>query len=88
VSKKGRQFYEIFKREWNKRFQTVKEDGTPLELPKETQNEDKLSEEEMEAMELTEEEVEEMELAAEIGDFLDGIVEKIESEEDGKSKDQ
>ena len=61
----------------------VKADGTPLELPKEKQDEDDLSEEkltdeEIEEMELTEEEV-----ASEIGDFLDGIVEKLDSEEEG-----
>jgi len=80
------QFLKIFKREYEKRFQLVSKDGTPLEQPKEEQDKDSLSEEkltdeEMEEMELTEEELQEEELASEIGDFLDGIVEKLESEE-------
>ena len=70
-----KQFLKISKQEWEKRFQLVSEDGTPLELPKEGQEEDDLSEEELEEMELVED----------IGDFLDELVEKEEAK---KNKDK
>jgi hypothetical protein len=74
MRKKGALFLKLFEREWNKRFQLVNEDGTPLALPKEKQDEDDLSEEE-----LSEEDLQyEMELAEKIGDFLDELIEKEE----------
>lgn len=77
MRKKVALFIKLFQREWNKRFQLVNEDGTPLELPKEKQDKDDLSEEE-----LSEEDLQyEMELAGEIGDFLDEIIEKEYKEE-------
>ncbi|MHC4645132.1 MAG: hypothetical protein ACYTBJ_06505 [Planctomycetota bacterium] len=92
MTKKGERFYRIFKSELSKRFQLVNEDGTPLGLSREKQDNDglskELSEEEMEAMGITEEEVEEEKLASEIGGFLDGIVEKLESEEEGDGGDK
>ena len=70
-----------FNREWNKRFQLVREDGTPLEPPKEKPGETSPHEEEIpgqdpEEMDLTEEELEEMELMDEIGTLLDRIAEE------------
>ena len=93
MNKKTELFLKVFNREWNKRFQLVNEDGTPLELPKEKQDDDGLSEEglsekELEEVELTDEELEEMELMEDIGNYLDSIVEKLETEEEGDGGDK
>ncbi len=65
MSKRADLFTKIFRREWNKRFRLVSEDGTPLDPPKVRPGEDSLYEEELE----------EMELMVGIGEFLDGLQE-------------
>jgi hypothetical protein len=78
--KKARLFFEVFNKEWNKRFRLVREDGTPIEQLAEAQDDDEeLTEEEMAYV---------MEVGESIGKYLDSVLEEIESEKEEKNKNK